>query len=256
MAIDRVGFSLLSIAIVSGTAFSGSALAAPAADVHLTAPNAEVYYTAPITDVTHTTPSPEESPLLLKTWPVEAEVLEYVYPSISEITIAIDDTIKSLCPAIEETIAVTPEAEEANRLWLLDVLDDADEVLCAPDASSDDDSSCVQDDGDAPANPNLTAETSDATVRNALPAVRLVVQNFPTRRARLNANVVPQLLALLQRTDTRIQRETAQILGSMGNSLTAAHRATARTRLAELSRTTQDPTVRAAADAALRLIPE
>lgn len=239
MAITRAGFSLFSIAFFSVNTFTGSAFAG-----------------TPPAEVTFAAPTPLETDVEFETSLDSSPGVNDLYPSISEILIAIDDSIQSICPATEETIAVTPETEEANRLWLLDVLDDTDAVSCEPETSSDDDSSCVQDDGDAPANPNLTAETSDATVRSALPAVRLVVQNFPTRRARLNANVVPQLLALLQRTDTRIQREGAQILGFMGNSLTAAHRATARTRLSNLSRTTQDPQVRSAADTALRAIPE
>lgn len=172
----------------------------------------------------------------------------------SELAPLLDDLLQFDCQNPGDFESPPAELEEANRLWLLTVLGGDSESVCTLEPG-DEGALCVQNNQSAEANPNLTAETPDGTVRLALPAVKTVVQNFPTRRARLNENVVPQLFALLGRNDLRIKRSAVEILGLMGTSLTAEHRATARARLTALRQATNDQALRDAIDAALRTIP-
>lgn len=71
--------------------------------------------------------------------------------------------------------------------------------FCALNAGTGLQNLCAaQETEDAPANPNLGRGADDETVENALPVVRSYIDNFPELRPRLNRNVLPQLVDLLE----------------------------------------------------------
>lgn len=194
-------------------------------------------------------------------WTFNPYPIDVITPTV-EVTPTIEDidiAIESICRDSEVLETPSPELEEDNRLWLLAALsDDYGDVCTSPDDESSERFCAPRDDDeDAPANPNLSDKTDDQTVILALPTITFYVKNFAAKRPRLNKNVIPQILALLERKNEKLLLRAIEVLELMGSDLTDEAKAEARKKLEALKKANPDSKALVAAiDAALKKIPE
>ncbi len=267
---------ILSLSLLAGTAHAAPAsydmyaynYAVPAVDVtswvttYIEYSNTFDIIAAPaFVDIQSTDAPITITPAVENYWTFDPYPIDIITPTV-ETTPTIDDidiVIESICRDSEELETPSAELEEANRLWILAVLSDDEEDVCT---SPDDEGSerfCAprDEENEAPANPNLSDKTEDQTVILALPAVKSLIQNFPARRARLNKNVIPQIIALLDRKNEKLLLRAIEVLEIMGSDLTDEGKAEARKKLEALKKANPDnKTLVTAIDSALKKIPE